>query len=265
MLRAGQGSVLSRGFLSRVRKMGLDSVHLLIRLGVSLERIAGPAEALEVLSYALPLLSRISHDGTGPEQRIWTESLLTRGCFLAGSRPSPEQDLSFFRVWAKFWESTPGQGVVAAGQAGPDPIVPRREIWRLFYVALSEQLKRTTQSPLGFEVEHEHPDSNSFQAMSKLEQRAEFQRAQTIYENILLQQIRFPGANENNDSIEEWAEMVMGSWKVLCGDTWQDEDLGEGGKEVVGRGVLDVSPRSCTKPMTARRIMPTFIDLIQGR
>ena len=231
-------------------------------LGVSLERLSGPTEALQNLSFALPLLSRISHDAAGPEQRIWTESLLTRACFLASSGASTESNLAFFRAWARFWESTPGQGVAAAGQAGPDPMIPRREVWRLYYVALSERLGLHVESNPGLGNEHDDTVSGSRPATSKLEQRAEFQRVQTLYENILLQHTKFPGANENNDVIEDWVEIVVSNWKVLCGDDWQDEDLGEGGKEAVGRGVLDVRLLVVCKwqDMTL-----TFTDSLQSR
>ena len=55
-----------------------------------------------------------------------------------------------------------------------------------------------------------------------------------------MNELTFPKADEGNEEIEEWCNEVMQNWRILCGDEWQDDDLGSGGKEAVGRGVLDV-------------------------
>lgn len=64
---------------------------------------------------------------------------------------------------------------------------------------------------------------------------------ETIYENLLIKETKFPKASETNHEVESWVDSVMDNWRLLCGPTWSDEDLGEGGKEGVARGVLDVS------------------------
>jgi hypothetical protein len=56
----------------------------------------------------------------------------------------------------------------------------------------------------------------------------------------MLEEIRFPKADEINEEVEEWVETVIGNWRIFCGGTWGDDDLGEGGKEAVARNVLEV-------------------------
>jgi hypothetical protein len=76
---------------------------------------------------------------------------------------------------------------------------------------------------------------------ARLQQRAELKRVETIYENLLIKETHFPKASESNHEVEVWVESVIANWRVLCGPSWTDEEFGEGGKEGVGRSVLDVS------------------------
>lgn len=76
---------------------------------------------------------------------------------------------------------------------------------------------------------------------TRMLQRAELKRVETTYEGLMLQEIRFPKAEEVNEEVEEWVEQVMQNWRVFCGPTWHDEELGEGGQATAGRTVLDVS------------------------
>jgi hypothetical protein len=69
----------------------------------------------------------------------------------------------------------------------------------------------------------------------------ELRRIEAICENNLLREVKFPTASSNNSEVEEWVEQVIRNWEVLCGPHWQDQDLGEGGQNTVGRNVLDVS------------------------
>jgi hypothetical protein len=70
---------------------------------------------------------------------------------------------------------------------------------------------------------------------------SELRRIEAICENNLLREVKFPTASSSNSEVEEWVEQVIGNWEVLCGPHWQDQDLGEGGQNTVGRNVLDVS------------------------
>jgi hypothetical protein len=70
---------------------------------------------------------------------------------------------------------------------------------------------------------------------------SELRRIEAICENNLLRDVKFPTASSSNSEVEEWVEQVISNWEVLCGPHWQDQDLGEGGQNTVGRNVLDVS------------------------
>ena len=75
---------------------------------------------------------------------------------------------------------------------------------------------------------------------SKSQQGLELKKVEATYESILLKESKFPRADQANSHIESWVDQVMANWSVMCGDTWQNEDLGEGGKASLGRGVLEV-------------------------
>lgn len=98
--------------------------------------------------------------------------------------------------------------------------------WGQYYDTLSVLLQRETTQQV-FD--------------SRLQQSVELKKVEATYESVLLKESKFPSANEANTQIESWVDQVMANWRVLCGHTWQDEDLGEGGKLSLGRGVIDVS------------------------
>ena len=75
---------------------------------------------------------------------------------------------------------------------------------------------------------------------SKLQQGLELKKVEATYESILLKESSFPRADQANSNIESWVDQMMANWRVMCGHTWQNEDLGEGGKASLGRGVLEV-------------------------
>ena len=118
--------------------------------------------------------------------------------------------------------------------------VPRRRVWKAYYNTLSKILQGgLPYPPPGASAEGSSSASvENFHA--RLQQRAELQHVQTIYESLMLEEVKFPKADEINQEIEEWVESVVGNWRVLCGSTWRDDDLGEGGKEGVARSVLEV-------------------------
>ncbi|TKA75560.1 hypothetical protein B0A49_03594 [Cryomyces minteri] len=93
------------------------------------------------------------------------------------------------------------------------------------------------------------------QVAAKLQQWAELKQAETSYEGLLLKETRFPEASQTNREVEAWVGSVIANWRVLCGPTWQDEELGEGGKGAVGRGVLDILYRAATKSFHSTQIL----------
>lgn len=205
----------------------------------------GAKEALETFSSILPLLPSINASSLSAEQRLWTERLLARFCILSSqiivysgaSQTSPATDLMAFRAWATFWEGRPSQGTTEIDGPRVEPGILRRHIWKAYYDILSTIFQRG----LRYEPPSTAMDEKSGQSVTTgMLQIAELKRVETTYEGLMLQEIRFPKADEVNVEVEEWVEQVMRNWRVLCGPTWNDEELGEGGHEAASRNVLDV-------------------------
>lgn len=74
-----------------------------------------------------------------------------------------------------------------------------------------------------------------------MQQRIELKRVEGVYESLLIKETQFPKASETNREVEAWVDSVVGNWRLLCGPTWNNHDLGEGGKEGIARSALDVS------------------------
>ncbi|KAL8734812.1 MAG: hypothetical protein Q9166_001163 [cf. Caloplaca sp. 2 TL-2023] len=204
-----------------------------------------------------------------PEYRILTEQLLARYALLHskiaepsidGSRAkAPHQSLAPFRAWAELpWATTSRIGNIA--QAGKDRPMPRRRIWQLYYNSLSVILQQgLPYPPIG------HGPSSSTQEVStanlramenpKLQQSRELRRVQDIYEEILLKEVSFPKASEASIEVESWADQVMANWRVTSGSSWRNEDLGQGGKEVVSRNILAILYRAATRTFHSTRIL----------
>ena len=219
-------------------------------------------KAHEALRTYASMLLLISNAPLGirstPEYRNWTEQLLARyGIMVEGSaKPDGEashrrlytqETLAPFRAWAELpWANTTKLGNV--GQSAgtiKHQSTTRRLMWQLYYNSLSVILQqRLPYPPPG------HGPSASAQEMStnnvnsvanlKLQQSIELRRVESIYEEILLTEVSFPKANEANVEIESWADQVIANWKVLSGPSWQNKDLGKGGKEAMTRNVLAV-------------------------
>ena len=151
--------------------------------------------------------------------------------------------LRIFRMWAQFWEAGVGATATDSSETGKT----RRLVWKAYYDTLSTILQRDLRySPASTNLEPQLLDPSEKlptgeHLASRIQQRAELKRVETTYESLLLKETRFPKASESSIVIELWVDAVMSNWRVLCGPLWQDEELGEGGKGGVGRGVLDVS------------------------
>lgn len=181
-----------------------------------------------------------------PEQRLWTERLLARLCVLTSlplpasvaAKVSVATDLTAFRAWANFWDGRPAQGLVELEGPDADFKLMRRHIWKAYYSRLSVILQQGLLYDPPLEAIAE---KTAYLPTARMLQRVELKRVETTYEGLLLKEIRFPKANEVNEEVEEWVELVMKNWRIFCGSSWHDEELGEGGQEAVGRNVLDVS------------------------
>ena len=150
-----------------------------------------------------------------------------------------------FRAWANFWEGRPSQGITEIDGPKVGSGLLRRHIWKAYYDILSTILQRGLPYEPATTTMTEKPAQT---ATTRMLQRAELKRVEATYEGLMLQEIRFPKADELNEEVEDWVDQVMRNWRVLCGPTWHDEELGEGGQEAAGRNVLDVSPRQSLVP-----------------
>lgn len=135
-------------------------------------------------------------------------------------------------------------------ELGPEVEFSRWNMWMAYYDTLSEILRR------GFVYSISYSDSNPLISISpaeysrqefseaRLNQRKELKNVESRIESKLLEETSFPKANVRNDRVENWADAVIENWKIMCGPGWQDADLGEGGKNAIAKGVLDVSEQA---------------------
>lgn len=221
--------------------------------GIAQGRTGAVAEALETYESALPILSSTSSMHQGKELRSWTELYLTGFCLFSShaikSRISSileTETLSAFRAWAKFWDA---QASAPTGGRAPQAQVPRRGVWKEYYITLSDLLQQDLPFPTTSLT------TAYAETSTRLQQRAELKRVEARYETLLLSEVQFPKAEEASEEVEAFVEIVMQNWRVLCGSTWKENDLGEGGAEGVSRGVLDILYRAATKTFHSTAIL----------
>ena len=223
--------------------------------GSAQSRTGAAAEALETFESALPVLSSTSSSQKqGKELRSWTELFLTGFCIISSlaikSKVTSilESDtLAGFRAWARFWETQGGEAPI--GGRAPQAEVSRRHVWREYYITLSYLLQKELPFPtsaLG---------TTHMQASTRLQQRAELKRIEAKYEALLLGEVQFPKADDASEEVESFVDTAMQNWRVLCGSTWQEQDLGAGGSKATCRGVLDILYRAATKTFHSTAIL----------
>lgn len=143
-----------------------------------------------------------------------------------------ETALKAFRLWSghphiKRRDITAGQTAIRS--AGSQQSESQSTVWMSYYRLLS----RILQNGLPY-----HPLS---QGTPRRQLATEIRRVEAVCESVLLRETSFPVASDSNPQVEAWAEEVISNWEVLCGPSWRDADLGEGGQDAVSRNVLDVS------------------------
>ncbi|CAG8981845.1 hypothetical protein HYALB_00013654 [Hymenoscyphus albidus] len=225
--------------------------------GTAQVRTGAVAEALVTFETALPILSSVSSlSGPGKHGRelwSWSELYLTGFCMLSShaiknkvSSLLEAETLSAFRAWGNFWDTqTPAPTGGRAFQAE----VPRRRVWREYYITLSDLLRQDLPFPTtSLTIAHAEPST-------RLRQRAEIKRVEAKYETLLLAEVHFPKADQASEEVESFVEIVMENWRILCGSNWKEYDLGEGGSEDVSRGVLDILYRAATKTFHSTAIL----------
>lgn len=222
--------------------------------GKSLGKTGALADALETFDSALPILSSVSSTARqGKELRTWTELFLTAFCMISSLAIKSKitsiletEALSAFRGWAKFWDT------ISASPTGGRALqsdVSRRQVWMEYYITLSDLLEQELPFPTTALT------TAYIQASTRLQQRAELKRVETRYETLLLGEVEFPKAEEASEEVESFVELAMRNWRILCGSSWHENDLGEGGSEAVSKGVLDILYRAATKTFHSTAIL----------
>ena len=173
-----------------------------------------------------------------PQYFLWSEQFLAKCALLAsdtgtaGETPSSatvEFALWAFRAWASHGDINQVDPASSAGKNLADGLGSRFSIWMSYYRFLSVVLQRRL------------PYSPPAEGPHRVQLFSEFRRVETVCENILLRNVKFPRAHGANHQIERWVEQVIQNWEVLCSHEWSDGDFGEGGQDAVSRNVLDVS------------------------
>lgn len=210
-------------------------------------------EALGRFESALRTLSGIwASDPNKKQLRIWGELFLTEYCMLFSQTLEEHEEiltdpncLACFRSWAKYWGS---QGASVSGGFGVSGSIARRRIWLAYYDVISAILEQDLPFPTGYA-----PLNNESSARAQL--RIELKKVEATYEALLLNETQFPKAEEEREEVERFVELVMENWRILTGRGWRETDLGQGGKESISRGVLDILYRAATKTFHSTAIL----------
>ncbi|RAR11452.1 filamentation protein [Stemphylium lycopersici] len=226
--------------------------------GSALEKTGAVAEAVTAYSSVIPWMSTATTPATESAQfKMWGEQSVVRLCHLSdqssstGDSINAAEALRTYRYWAKFWDATSKHG----GSDVANSARHRRLAWKAYYDSLSTILRYDLPyEPDTTPIIQEKPAPDP-QSEIRLRQRAELKRVEAVYENLLIKETKFPKASETNHEVESWVDSVMDNWRLLCGPTWSDDDLGEGGKEGVARGVLDILYRAATKTYHSTQIL----------
>lgn len=214
-------------------------------------------QALAVFEAALASLSSVWTGQRGRTQlQFWAELFLTEFCMLQsqalerGEKTLGDPNvLAAFRVWARYWETSTAQGISLVGGHGFRGAVPRRRVWSEYYTALSGILEQGLPFPAA-------PTTSAAHATSTRDQlRVELKRVETAYESLLLSETSFPRADEEREEIEVFVALVMKNWGILTGRAFSDRDLGHGGKDGLGRGVLEILYRAAMKTFHSTAIL----------
>ncbi|KAF4762838.1 hypothetical protein HAV15_000811 [Penicillium sp. str.  len=203
-------------------------------------------ETLETFASLTPWLSGGKLASiTTPQFLKWSESLLGNGALLASievTKHTTYSDprhadiaLQLLRLWVAHPAVKQGGSATNPSSVDSFSLAPRASVWTAYYRFLTAVL----QGGLTYTGPNDGPDRPQL--------CSELRRVETIYERNLLSEVMFPTASSQNSQVEEWVEQVIRNWQVLCGPEWQDSDVGEGGQDAVGRGVLEILYRAATK------------------
>jgi cargo-transport protein YPP1 len=209
------------------------------------------SEALQTFRPFVPWVDNIKARLPGQVQlSYWSEQMLAQMAFVASTNidfTALQSDswvavaLKAFRLWADL--ATRSKEVSYATFGNSQAHLSNLRILKGFYDLVSRLLQHGFEYPPTGEVR------------PRLKQSAELRNVERMYENELLRNTRFPKAQESNEPIENWVEQVIRNWQILCGPSWREMDLGEGGRNAVGRNVLDILYRAATKTFHSTLIL----------
>ena len=180
----------------------------------------------------------------------WSEQMLAQMAFAASTEvdlTAMQADtrvtmaLQAFRLWADLATRSREVSYVAFGNSQAH--LSNLRVLKGYYDLVSHLLQHRFNYP------------STDKVRPRLRQSAELRNVERMYENELLRNSRFPRAQESNVLIEGWVEQVIANWDILCGSKWREVDLGEGGRNAVGRDVLDILYRAATKTFHSTLIL----------
>ncbi|RMD42552.1 hypothetical protein DV735_g2622, partial [Chaetothyriales sp. CBS 134920] len=186
--------------------------------------------------------------GSSPQLSYWSEQVVAALAAAtiqdAEKRPGKathDAVFSIFRRWSELVAADKELLHVAYGHPGPHR--SRVSIWKSYHVYVTNLL-HNQGSP-----------SAPTPALSRAGQVTLLRQIETAYESDLLRNTPFPQAGEANHVIEEWVEQVIANWQVLVGQPGFDGDLGEGGRNSLGRNVIDILYRAAGKTFHSTLIL----------
>lgn len=218
--------------------------------GLALESLGSLVEAGNTYRSIIAYVSRVvALRSKNAELCRWTEDVLSHLCVffamdIEGKPLQLGEAMAAFHLLSRFLDDQAWRPLGTRGSlAGHAP----RSVWRAFYEALSRIVSEgLVYHPSPVQRDHETQEHRGLLEeedfiASRVQQRADLRRVEVNYESLLLQDMHFPKANETNDEVKSWVELVMSNFRTLCGPLWTDNELGSGGKLTVGRTTLDVS------------------------
>lgn len=232
-------------------------------IGICHENAGNIKEAVQTYESMLPYISNTQLSfGATTEHRRWSELLLARHCLLSSryvkskskkpkellvfsSLIAPTSILAPFRAWAEFWDAKPDKRPELQQCLAGKGEISRKLVWQAYYDTMSLLLQIETVYPSTSAAQNSSRKGTpsyetEFFSKPRSQQCIELKRIESIYEEFLLNELKFPKANEPTPEIENWVDQVMVNWKMMCGNSWLDDDHEVGGKESAGRKVLAV-------------------------
>ena len=85
--------------------------------------------------------------------------------------------------------------------------------------------------------------------------RIELKHAEATYQALLLGETSFPRAEDEREEVEWFVNQVLRNWTILCGRGWSEKDLGQGGRGILSRGVLDILYNAAMKTYHSTSIL----------